>query len=84
MVSHTVFLQKQENNFNWLKIKTLRVAVLWNPVLVAFLVSVFCSKCVAVNPFDSKVSRSRVVFITGCDNQKCVADLKLSSEVLSP
>ncbi|KAJ6640903.1 Integrin alpha-PS3 [Pseudolycoriella hygida] len=46
--------------------------------------SEFCSNCVAVNPFDSKVARNKIVFSTGCVNAKCVADLKLSSEILGP
>lgn len=49
-----------------------------------FVISVFCSNCVAVSPFDSKVARNKIVFSTGCANAKCVADLKLSSTVLGP
>lgn len=39
----------------------------------------FCSSCVAVNPVDPKFAKNKVVFSTGCRNEKCIADLSLNA-----
>lgn len=42
----------------------------------------FCDNCVAVNPNDAKVTSDKVVFSSGCQSARCVADLKLSSRLV--
>lgn len=39
----------------------------------------FCEACVAVNPNDAKNVKSKVVFSTGCEGARCVADLSVRS-----
>lgn len=42
----------------------------------------FCKTCVAINPSDPKVAKNKIVFITGCKNPKCIADLKLTGKLI--
>lgn len=39
----------------------------------------FCENCVAVDPADSTFASQKIIFSTGCQNEICVADLKVSS-----
>jgi hypothetical protein len=41
----------------------------------------FCKTCIAMNPHDPKVVRTRIVFKTDCTEAKCTADLKLDSKI---
>lgn len=39
----------------------------------------FCETCVAVNPNDSKSTKNKIVFSTGCKGARCIADLSVNS-----
>ncbi|XP_054738538.1 integrin alpha-PS3-like isoform X1 [Anastrepha obliqua] len=43
---------------------------------------VFCDKCAAVDPTESKVYSEKIIFSTGCSSDICVADLEVKSHNL--
>lgn len=43
----------------------------------------FCEKCVAVSPNDPTFVTTKLVYMSGCASEKCVADLRVTSEPLT-
>lgn len=46
-----------------------------------YLIAEFCESCVAVNPNDPKIVKNKIVFSTGCESARCVADLRIKSSL---
>ncbi|XP_068146728.1 integrin alpha-PS3 isoform X2 [Drosophila tropicalis] len=43
----------------------------------------FCQTCVAVDPADPKVYSEKIIFVTGCASEICIADLQLTAKDVS-